>query len=236
MDSNVKKSLDNSRGLPCGLSGNCFFLIKIIFLVLPFIFIANSVVIAGGKNLSQARAKELLEQHISKAYSGVEIGANKYNTLHWEQKTIITIIKRYNILQSEGLITYTVNARHNEMFFNAVETENVKDSPHFIKTINKDKYLFLLIGSRKILKITKTDSKNFVYFVYSFEPSEMGFLLELTRDEKNRGRAKIVYDDFLERFIFKGFEFSAWEEEKWRDGSWVDFKNNDTIVNRGIVE
>jgi len=74
-----------------------------------------------------------------------------------------------------------------------------------------------------------------ILFSYDFETNELGKALDF-QEGKYRGRAKIVFDSFSKKFVFKGFQSSNWEKEKWMNSTWFYEKEGAKVFTLGIKE
>jgi hypothetical protein len=128
-----------------------------------------------------------------------------------------------NKLKKAGLIEFSTDVditggvRH-------IETKlTEKGRNNHLVLDNNNNFVGFLAANRKIIKIVKIEpEEEFVYVSYLYTPNEIGSLLG--GEEKCRGKAKLSYDSFLEKFIFKGFMCSDWEKEEWRNTTWVYYK------------
>lgn len=92
-------------------------------------------------------------------------------------------------------------------------------------------------GERTIFEITRIDSSSgFIYFTYCFSPNELGSYLGSTKDDKNIGRAKITYDENINDYIFKGFEYYVSKADKWATTSWAYKKKEKSIFYFGMMK
>jgi hypothetical protein len=72
-----------------------------------------------------------------------------------------------------------------------------------------------------------------VYFSYVYEPNELGRVFGYNKT-KYRAKAKIIYDAFLEKYIFKGVMWSQWDREVWKNTQWVYEKKDKRVFTMGI--
>ena len=108
-----------------------------------------------------------------------------------------------------------------------------------------------LLGQRKvddIVEIKKGDNDQYtVLFSYIFKYNELGkefFSLVKTKgsevnnpnwtmsddNPKLRGKAIIVYDSFLKKYVAKSMMWSKWEKENWLPLSWNTYDNDKQVV------
>jgi hypothetical protein len=79
------------------------------------------------------------------------------------------------------------------------------------------------------------DQGDTLLFSYEFETNELGNALDFIKG-KYRGKAKIVLDPVVKKFVFKGFQTSTWERETWVNSTWFYEKDGAKVFTLGIKE
>lgn len=210
------------------------YVLYFIAIILTCLF-ANDIY-AAEKTIGKREAKKIIDEHIKYGYNGVLTGEKTIGML--ETDLINRTREYYTILENQGLIKYRLLKLNMGLEFK-FDVNLTEKGYNLVKAREEENehYVAFVSGERKIFEIVKIDpSENLVYFSYGFEPNDLGYLLGGTKDEKNRGKAKIIYDIFLEEFVFKGFEYSKWEIVEWHAGSWAYGNNDKKIVKHGIIE
>jgi len=208
---------------------------NVMFFLVGFIVLTcfiTSDLFAGNAKLTESKASTIIDQHINEYYSPVYIGRKEFVL---EKKKYDNYISFCNKLKKAGFIEYSTDVditggvRH-------IETKlTEKGLNNHIVSDDINKYVGFLAGHRKIIKIIKIEPDDeLVYFAYLYTPNELGNLFG--EKAKYRGKAKIVYDLFLDKFIFKGAMISGWEKEEWRNTTWVYNKGGIKILNYGMKE
>ena len=206
-----------------------------LMLVLFFIFCAISVTYADENEPSNKRAFEILNNHIRSGYFPVRINTSTYFRVK-DDKRFNSMHNVLMKLKAKGLLDFSIKNKVLTKVLNAHLTSKGENTPHAISGFDHDMIGFVC-GERTILEINKVDSSSgYIYFTYSFTPDELGYFLGSTKDEKNKGRAKIIFDSLSDRYIFKGFEYYSVKAGRWVPTSWAQHKDDQQIFYFGIIK
>ncbi len=217
--------------------------LALLFVIIAILFGSQDISLAGSK-LDDKSAIEFIQAYIKQAYYPMlklgnvrfrKYGDKEYSRqLSWAKK-----------LSKGGLITFTTtDVRNQYIDFDAKTTDMINKIDHII--CEKDKILCVSSGDRKAEKIVKIEleSENvdgiknqykMVYFTYTFTPNDTAIKCFGLKDgiKKAKAVAKIYYDPFLEKYIFKGFKASPLNKNEWYDKTWVNSKGE---VEKGFIK
>ena len=204
----------------------------IIFLLI-ILSLGTVVTCTKSNELTKDRAQKLITEHIQDSYGTVPVGEFIFNVSSKDK--FDNLKKSCEQLKKAGLIDYTlVNSSMSlQLHIRTWLTEHGKNS-HYIYYDDDKKIIGFIIGKRNISEIVKIEGDT-ILFSYDFETNELGKALDF-QDGKYRGRAKIVFDPFSTKFVFKGFQSSNWEKEKWMNSTWFYEKEGAKVFTLGIKE
>ncbi len=206
-----------------------YFLIVSIPLILVI-----SAAFANETALSKARAYEIVADHIKTGFFPAHLNTSTYN---WPQKKDPFEFMHSTLekLRQKGLVQFTLEDTETVKTLWARLTPAGRQTPYAVYGPNHD-IIGFEAGARTLFEITEMSPQTgLVYFSYAFEPNELGYHLGSTRDEKNLGRAKLVYDRQLNDYVFKGFEYYAPESQKWVVTTWASQDETPARFFFGIV-
>lgn len=204
----------------------------IIFLLI-ILSLGTVVTCAKSNELTKDKAQKLITEHIQDSYGTVPIGEFTFNMSSKDK--FDNLKKSCEQLKKAGLIDYTlVNSSMSlQLHIRTWLTKNGKNG-HYIYYDDDKKIIGFIIGKRNISEIVKIEGDT-ILFSYDFETNELGKALDF-QEGKYRGRAKIVFDSFSKKFVFKGFQSSNWEKEKWMNSTWFYEKEGAKVFTLGIKE
>ena len=189
--------------------------------------------LATSKALTKDKAQKLITEHIQDSYGTVPVGEFVFNVS--SKATYDNLKKSCEQLKGSGLIDYTVlqSSQNLELHIRTWLTEKGKNSRYIYYDDDK-KILGFIIGKRTVSEIVKIEG-DAILFSYEFETNELGNALDFIKG-KYRGRAKIVFDPVVKKFVFKGFQTSTWERETWVNSTWFYEKDGAKVFTLGIKE
>ncbi len=200
--------------------------ISYMAIVIIIAFISNNMVynlIADETELSEKKAEEIISKHIKYGIYPVKIGefdltgkqADKYKKvlIKLKEKEIVT----FNIIDTDDS-----TENFSKLYKFKVELTDKGKKSYYLSTEGVN-IAGIIVGERKILEITENDGNDsIVYFAYSFEPNDIGYAIGSTKDNKNRGKAKLYYNKSVKKYIFDDFQFlSPLTFGYWISSSWV---------------
>ncbi len=200
---------------------------KFISILISIICILNITACAEAGELSNREAKKVINEHIGTWYCPLsyKVSYRKRDKKQYEKQ-----LKFFKELRDYQLVTFSVN--DDKWNFNILVKPTEKAKP--IKNEFSNDEFGISGGKRSVEKIIKIDGDT-VFFSYWFKPNNLGKALGYNKC-KFRGKAKISYDMFLDKFLFKGFYFSPWEKEEWRKTTWVYQNKNHKFYRDGIID
>ena len=173
-------------------------------------------------DLTEKQASQIINQHFGEFYKGGKIGTGRFEGVIEDEidrfNKLLGILKTW---KRTGLIDYKAYKRKMGIYYEIVTTLTPKGrSTYHVTGEDNDAMVHFVAGKRKLIDIVKIDADGeTVYFSYAFEPNELGVLWG-HKPGRFRGKAKIVLDAFLKKYVFKGVMISDWEREKWRSTVW----------------
>jgi hypothetical protein len=220
----------------------CWF-VFLVFLCAIFLFGC------GDSGLSKGKAKDILESHLKDYYGfllpqKVEFmggTVNSYNfILAAKDMGLIDANSTSSIFGSLGVKSYIEKPKLGDVF-SITLTEKGNSTQHLIYA---NKGICFLVGNRKIndiVEIKKGENDQYtVLFSYTLNYNKLGKELSslaqkkgakpLNDDLKLRGKAIIVYDPFLKKYIAKSIMWSKWENENWQPQSWTTYVNDKLVL------
>ena len=204
---------------------------------IPFLLIILSIVTVSSctKNneLTKDKAQRLLTEHIQDSYGTVPVGEFVFNVSSRDK--FDNLKESCEQLKKVELIDYTLlqSSMNLQLHIRTWLTEKGKNSRYIYYDDDK-KILGFIIGKRTVSEIVKIEGDT-ILFSYEFETNELGNALDFIRG-KYRGKAKIIFDPLVKKFVFKGFQSSNWERDKWMNSSWVYEKDGTKVFTLGIIE
>jgi hypothetical protein len=201
-----------------------------------FLLIILSIVTVSSctKNeLTKDDAQKLITEHIQDSYGTVPVGEFIFNVSSKDK--FDNLKKSCEQLKKTGLIDYTLlqSSMNLELHIKTWLTEKGKNSRYIYYDDDK-KILGFIIGKRIVSEIVKIEGDT-ILFSYDFKTNELGNALDFING-KYRGKAKIVFDPRVKKFVFKGFQSSDWEREKWMNSTWFYEKDGTKVFTLGIKE
>ena len=189
----------------------------------------------AGIQISQNEAINLIQSHLHPyGYDGsILIGEFKISLN--DEENSVEAKKTCEKLRSLGLIDFSIKYDSNELenVFTTSLTEKGKKHNHAWLEWNTNVVIFEM-GYYENVEIVKIDEKeNLVYSAVEYIPNDLDKALGREKN-KYRVKAKIVYDDFLKKLVWKGAMGCAWEGGDWYKTSWIWEKNGETLFNTGI--
>jgi hypothetical protein len=203
-------------------------------IILLLIILSLVTVSSCTKNeLTKEDAQKLITEHIQDSYGTVPVGEFIFNVSSKDK--FDNLKKSCEQLKKTGLIDYTVleSSKNLELHIRTWLTDKGKNSRYIYYDDDK-KILGFIIGKRTVSEIVKIEGDT-VLFSYEFETNELGNALDFIKG-KYRGKAKIVFDPRVKKFVFKGFQSSSWEREKWVNSTWLYEKGGTKVFTLGIKE
>jgi len=183
--------------------------------------------------LTKDKAQRLLTEHIQDSYGTVPVGEFVFNVSSRDK--FDNLKESCEQLKKVELIDYTLlqSSMNLQLHIRTWLTEKGKNSRYIYYDDDK-KILGFIIGKRTVSEIVKIEGDT-ILFSYEFETNELGNALDFIRG-KYRGKAKIIFDPLVKKFVFKGFQSSNWERDKWMNSSWVYEKDGTKVFTLGIIE
>jgi len=183
--------------------------------------------------LTRDKAQKLITEHIQDSYGTVPVGEFVFNVSSKDKyenlKKSCEELKKATLIDYELLQPSTGLQLHIRTWL----TDKGRGNRHISYDDDK-KILGFVIGKRTVRDIVKMEG-DAIWFSYDFETNELGKDLDF-KEGKYRGRAKIVFDSSVNKFVFKGFQSSPWEREKWMNSTWVYVKEGTKVFTLGIQE
>jgi len=206
--------------------------IGIIFLLLMLCLVTVSSCTKSNE-LTKDEAQKLITEHIQDSYGTVPIGEFSFNVSSRDK--FDNLKKSCEQLKKAELIEYRElsSSMNLQLHIRTWLTEKGKNSRYIYYDGDK-KILGFIIGKRTVNEIVKIESDT-VLFSYEFETNDLGNALDFIKG-KYRGKAKIVFDPRVRKFVFKGFQSSNWEREKWMNSTWYYEKEGTKVFTLGIKE
>lgn len=204
----------------------------IIFLLLILSIVTVSSCTKNNE-LTKDEAQKLITEHIQDSYGTVPVGEFIFNVSSKDK--FDNLKKSCEQLKKAGLIDYTLlpSSINLELRIRTWLTEKGKNSRYIYYDDDK-KILGFIIGKRIVSEIVKMEGDT-ILFSYDFETNELGNALEFIKGIY-RGKAKIVFDPRVKKFVFKGFQSSNREREKWMNSTWFYEKDGTKVFTLGIKE
>jgi hypothetical protein len=183
--------------------------------------------------LTKGEAQKLITEHIQDSYGTVPVGEFIFNVSSRDK--FDNLKKSCEQLKKAELIDYTVlqSSTNLQLHIRTWLTEKGKNSRHIYYDDDK-KILGFIIGKRTVSEIVKIEGDT-ILFSYEFETNELGNALDFIKG-KYRGKAKVVFDPLIKKFVFKGLQTSNWEREKWMNSTWFYEKEGTKVFTLGIKE
>lgn len=208
---------------------------KRIWWAIAFLWIMLSLVMitSCSKNaeLAPDNAKKLIADCIADSYGTVPVGEFVFNVDSKEKYE--SLKKSCEELKKAGLIDYTVLQQSTDLQFHVRTWLTDKGKGYrYIFSEDDKQILGFVIGKRTLRDSVKIEG-DAAWFSYDFETNELGKALDF-QEGKYKGRAKIVFDSSVNKFVFKGFQSSPWNKEKWANSTWVYEKEGVKVFTLGI--
>jgi len=203
----------------------------------------------GDSGLSKGKAKDILESHLKDWYGfllpqKVEFMGGTINSYNFilaaKNMGLIEANSTSSIFGSLGVKSYIEKPKLGDVF-SITLTEKGNSTQHLIYA---NKGICFLVGHRKIddiVEIKKGENDQYtVLFSYILNYNKLGKEFSSLSQKKGsnplddnlklRGKATIVYDPFLKKYIAKSIMWSNWENENWKPQSWTTYVNDKLVL------
>ena len=198
----------------------------------------------GTPQIRDKEVRELLPSHISSAYRRITVGTRAIPIVsrdldpegrQQQERELAEERSLLEKLQELGLLSFDWATAMKGSAVSVSTTLTEKGKRVSVPSEDGPQVVGVPVAERELSRIVTIHRDNTVLFSFLYTPNDAGRAAAYKR-EKHIGKAKIIYDPDLDRFLFRGFLWRPWSGEKWEQGTWTYDKDGQTAVTSGIKE